>query len=86
MENFIRFCVAAIAACVFSLSALAQTTAPAPPAQPGTPHLRDCSKAPHPARCEARQKAFLACEGKAPGAERQACLKANLPAGEDNKS
>jgi hypothetical protein len=84
MQNLIRFFIAAIAAAVFSGSVFAQTT-PAP-AQPETPRLRDCGKAPHPARCEARQKAFLACKDKSPGTEREACLKANLPAGEDTKS
>jgi len=86
MSIFAHFSVAAvtvIAAGAFSLSCAAQTTAPN---SPPTPRVHDCSKAPHPERCEAFKKAAVACMDKAAGDERRACIKANMPARPAGKS
>ena len=77
MRNINIPLVAALAACLFLLPVAAQSKAPN---APNPPAARDCSKAPNPARCEARKKTFEACKDKPAGAERRECLRSNRPA------
>lgn len=64
MQRALSFALGGLAASLFSLAAFAQAA--------------DCAKARDPQRCEARQKARDACQGKR-GAERRQCMEDHMP-------
>jgi hypothetical protein len=72
---FSRLLPAAAAAAGLFMNTPVQATQPGPA---GNPKIVDCDKARNPERCQARQAARAACQGKQ-GAARRQCLEDNMP-------